>query len=94
MKVTEPSCDLGLCVAIASSIKNKAIAKRIVLIGEVGLGGEVRPVFGLEPRLREADKLGFKTAIVPQKGIRDLNRLRIKVVPVAEASEAVKIALD
>jgi DNA repair protein RadA/Sms len=94
MKVTEPSCDLGLCVAIASSIKNKAIAKGIVLIGEVGLGGEVRPVFGLEPRLREADKLGFKTAIVPQKGMRDLSRFKINIVPVAEASEAVKIALD
>jgi DNA repair protein RadA/Sms len=94
MKVIEPSCDLGLCVAIASSIRNKAIKRGIVLIGEVGLGGEVRPVFGLESRLREADKLGFKTAVVPQKGMRDLKRLKIKVVPVAEAREAVKIALE
>lgn len=94
MKVTEPSCDLGLCVAIASSIKNKAIGKGVVLIGEVGLGSEVRPVFGLEPRVREADNLGFKTAIVPQKGMRDMGSLKIDIVPVVEAKQAVKIALD
>ncbi|KPL13962.1 DNA repair protein RadA [candidate division WOR_3 bacterium SM1_77] len=93
IKVTEPSCDLGLSLAIASSIRNKAIGKGIVIIGEVGLGGEVRPIYGIESRLKEAEKLGFKTAIVPHKGTRDLNRCKIEIVAVNEVSEAVKIAL-
>lgn len=94
IKVVEPSCDLGLILAIASSMKNKAIEKGTVLIGEVGLGGEVRPVFGLESRLKEADKLGFKTAIIPRKGMRNLKKHKIDVLTVEEVKEAVKITLS
>jgi DNA repair protein RadA/Sms len=94
IKVAEPSCDLGFALAIASSIRNKAIEKGTVVIGEVGLGGEVRPVYGIESRLREAEKLGFKTALIPHKGIRDLGKLKIDTVNVSEVKEAVNIALD
>jgi DNA repair protein RadA/Sms len=94
IKVMEPSCDLGLILAIASSMKNKAIEKGTVLIGEVGLGGEVRPVYGLESRLKEADKLGFKTAIIPHKGMRNMKKHKIDIMMVEEVKEAVKIALS
>ncbi len=93
IKVTEPACDLGLSLAIASSMKNRAVGKGVVAIGEVGLGGEVRSVYGLISRLKEADKLGFNTAYVPHKGMRDSDGLKIKIVAVDEVSEAVKIAL-
>jgi len=93
IKVTEPSCDLGLTVAIASSIKNKAVGKGTVIIGEVGLGGEVRPVHSIESRLKEAEKLGFEVAIIPHKGMRDLGRSKIEITAVNEVSEAMKIAL-
>ncbi len=94
IKVMEPSCDLGLILAIASSMKNKAIERGTVLIGEVGLGGEVRPVYGLESRLKEADKLGFKVAIIPGKGITKMKKHKINIVTVEEVKEAVKIALS
>ena len=84
IKVVEPSCDLGLILAIASSIKNQAVEKGTVVIGEVGLGGEVRPVYGLQSRLKEAEKLGFKTAIVPHKGLRNLDKSKLEIVNVRE----------
>jgi len=93
IKVVEPACDLGLTLAIASSMKNKPVGKGTVMIGEVGLGGEVRPVYSIESRLKEAEKLGFKHAIIPHKGMRDLGSSKIEITAVTEVSEAVKIAL-
>jgi len=65
IKVAEPAIDLGVAAAIAGSFKNQAIDYGTVLIGEVGLTGEVRSVGQLEPRLREAERLGFTRALVP-----------------------------
>jgi DNA repair protein RadA/Sms len=93
IKVTEPSCDLGLSLAIASSVSNRAIEKGTVIIGEVGLGGEVRPVYGIDSRLKEAEKLGFKTAIIPRKGRRESPVPKIEIVSVNEVKDAVKMAL-
>ncbi len=88
IKVTEPSSDLGIILAIASSIKNKPVSKELLAIGEVGLCGEVRPVFGIDMRLKEAERLGFKTAIAPAKNKLSGN-LQINVRQVSEVSEAV-----
>jgi DNA repair protein RadA/Sms len=90
MKVTEPSSDLGIIIAIASSIKNKPVSKDLLVIGEVGLGGEVRPVFGVDMRLKEAERLGFKTAIVPAKNKTSAN-LKMNIMPVNEVNEAVSV---
>ena len=62
-RVTEPAVDLGLAVAIASSLKNKEIAQKTVFIGEVGLLGEVRKVNYLDRRIKEAKRMGFKNII-------------------------------
>jgi DNA repair protein RadA/Sms len=62
-KITEPAVDLGLAVAIASSLKNKKIAQKTVFIGEVGLLGEIRKVNYSDRRIKEAKRLGFKTVI-------------------------------
>ena len=67
LKVDEPAADLGICVAIVSSLKNKLISKEAVFIGEVGLLGEIRNVGQLEKRVKEAKKLGFKKAITTEQ---------------------------
>lgn len=66
IKVFEPAADLGICLAIISSFKNKPLPDRTVAIGEVGLLGEIRNVIGLERRIKEARKLGFTNIISPK----------------------------
>jgi DNA repair protein RadA/Sms len=67
MQVDEPAADLAIAAAIASSIKDVPVKADIVLIGEVGLSGELRWVGQMNARLREAAKLGFKSAIIPRR---------------------------
>jgi len=67
LSVEEPAIDLPLAVALASALRDKPLAKGSVLCGEIGLTGELRPVNGLERRLREAQRLGFGRAIVPRR---------------------------
>jgi DNA repair protein RadA/Sms len=70
LSVQEPAIDLPLAVALASALRDKPIVPGTVLCGEIGLTGELRPVNGLERRLREAQRLGFERAIVPQRAER------------------------
>jgi DNA repair protein RadA/Sms len=67
IQVEEPAADLAVAVAIASSIRDRAVKADTVLIGEVGLSGELRMVGQMPARLREAAKLGFRAAIVPKR---------------------------
>ncbi len=67
LKIGEPAADLALAIALASSMKDIAVKADTVLIGEVGLSGELRQVSQMPARLNEAAKLGFKTAIVPKR---------------------------
>ena len=66
-RLTEPAADLGVAAAIASSFRDLSIDPGIVIMGEVGLGGEVRAIPHLEARLREAEKLGFRQALIPEQ---------------------------
>jgi DNA repair protein RadA/Sms len=78
LKVFEPAADLGICLAIISSFKNIPLGTKTAVIGEVGLLGEIRNVLGLERRIKEAKKLGFKEVISSQnytdltKAVKDL----------------------
>ncbi len=65
VKITEPGADLAILLAIVSSLKNKPLAEKMIVIGEIGLAGEIRPVQRGQERLKEAAKLGFKQAIIP-----------------------------
>lgn len=65
VKVTETSADLALVMALLSSFRDRALPKDVVVFGEVGLAGEIRPVPSGQERLNEAFKHGFKKAIVP-----------------------------
>ena len=66
IRVNEPALDLGIVLAAASSFKNVSIKEDVVVIGEVGLTGEVRSVNMIEKRIKEAEKLGYKTCIIPE----------------------------
>ena len=66
VKISEPAVDLAVLLSIVSSLKNKPLESKLIVFGEVGLAGEVRPVQGGLVRLKEAAKLGFTKAIVPK----------------------------
>ena len=65
MRISEPAADLAIALAIASSASHDSVHKDTVVLGEVGLAGDVRRVPGIARRLAEAGRLGFSTAIVP-----------------------------
>ena len=66
VKITEPAADLAVLLAINSSMRNKALPRGLVVFGEVGLAGEIRPAPRGQERLREAAKLGFSIAMIPK----------------------------
>jgi DNA repair protein RadA/Sms len=89
IRVTEPAVDLGVATAIASSFRDRPIEPRTVVMGEVGLGGEVRAIAHLEGRLREAEKLGFQKAVIPEPQ-QPLGALagRLHIIPVTSVAGA------
>jgi DNA repair protein RadA/Sms len=66
VKITEPAADLAVLLAIHSSMRNKALPKGLIVFGEVGLAGEIRPSPRGQDRLKEAAKLGFSIALIPK----------------------------
>ena len=91
LSVEEPAVDLGVAIAVVASFRDRVVDPRTVLIGEVGLGGQVRPVSQMELRLKEAAKLGFKRAIVP-KG-QTFPDMDIEIIPVAKVIDAIVAAI-
>lgn len=91
LSVEEPAADLGIAISLVASFRDRVVDPRLVMIGEVGLGGQIRPVSQMELRLKEAAKLGFKQAIVP-KG-QSLPDVGIEILPVARVVDAIAIAL-
>ena len=79
IKITEPALDLGVAVAIASSFQNRPVEADLVLLGEIGLTGEIRTVMQLDARLIEAKRLGFKRCIVPHSAKNAKNLLTDKM---------------
>jgi DNA repair protein RadA/Sms len=92
LNVAEPAVDLGIAIAIVASFRDRVVAPFTVLIGEVGLGGQVRQVSQLELRLKEAAKLGFKRAIVP-KGHQSFPDLGLEIIQVGRVIDAIVAAL-
>ncbi|PKN87591.1 MAG: DNA repair protein RadA [Chloroflexi bacterium HGW-Chloroflexi-8] len=94
LRIDEPAADLAIAVAIASSMKDIPVKADAVLLGEIGLSGELRWVSQLEARLKEAAKLGFKTAIVPRRIRRGEPWPEgINVVEARSLREAIQFAL-
>jgi DNA repair protein RadA/Sms len=97
LKIVEPAIDLGIILAIASSFANRAIPSDVIVIGEVGLGGEVRGVSRIETRLKEAIHMGFKRCILPKKNVKSISSSlseKIKLVGVDLVDQAIKEILS
>jgi DNA repair protein RadA/Sms len=91
LSVGEPAADLGVAIAVVASFRDRVVDPQTVIIGEVGLGGQVRTVSQMELRLKEAAKLGFKRAIVPKgQGMADLG---LEIIPVSRVADAIVAAL-
>jgi DNA repair protein RadA/Sms len=91
LSVAEPAADLGVAVAVAASFRDRIVDPSLVLIGEVGLGGQVRPVSQMELRLKEAAKLGFKRAMIPSAQVT--KHPDLEIIPVARVMDAIGTAL-
>ena len=90
IKVNETSTDLAILMAAASSFKNRPIDSGAIVFGEVGLSGEIRPCANGQERLREAVKLGFKTAIVPEANAPREPIEGLRILPFASLRQAVE----
>lgn len=93
MRIIEPGIDLGILLSLASSLRNRVIDPMTTVVGEVGLGGEIRSVSRMESRLKEAIHMGFKRCLVPKrnlKGISEEIRQKIAIKGVEVVEEAVE----
>ncbi len=94
IKVSETASDLAVMMAIASSLRDKVIPKDWIAFGEVGLSGEVRPVFNASERLSEAQKQGFKVAIIPKSNAPKKADKGIKIVPIEFLNQAIRYLVE
>lgn len=89
LKISETCCDLPILLSTISSVIDKPIPDDMIIVGEIGLGGEVRSVSNIEIRIKEAEKIGFKTIIVPEQNINDIDKgFNIEIIPVKNIREA------
>jgi DNA repair protein RadA/Sms len=94
MRVDEPAADLGVALAVVSSLRDVPLDPELVVAGEIGLSGELRAVGQIERRLREAANLGFTRAVVSRGSLRSQPaNMPIETIPVTTLREAVRSAL-
>jgi DNA repair protein RadA/Sms len=94
IRIDEPAVDCAVAIAVVSSFRDLPVDARTVVIGEVGLGGEIRGVNQIEQRLHEAQKLGFTHAVMPRSNIRDHNFSgTVELIPVERIDEAIDSVL-
>jgi DNA repair protein RadA/Sms len=94
-RVDEPAVDLALCVAIVSSLRDRAVPPELAMFGEVGLTGELRAVARPAVRIQEAKKLGFARVLLPQANLQHLSgqeRAEIELCPARDLEQALAIA--
>ena len=91
IKVTEPAADLGIALAIVSSFKDLSPNESTIVIGEIGLSGELRRVQNISKRIDEAQKMGFVKAIIPKVQSKEIQNSEIKVIGVSNLKEAIQI---
>jgi DNA repair protein RadA/Sms len=88
VKITEPAADLAILAAIMSSSKNRPLSRGLVVFGEIGLAGEIRPAPRGQERLREAAKLGFSRAVIPKANVPKQKMEGLEIIGVERLSEA------
>ena len=70
LELSEPAADLALCIAVASSLKDEPVGQQVAVMGEVGLGGEIRAIPQVDRRVSECVRLGFTTIVLPRESLR------------------------
>ncbi len=90
VRLSETGSDLALMLAVMSSLRNQSLPQDMVIFGEVGLGGEIRPVPGGHERIKEAQKHGFTKAIVPAANVKKAKFDGIQVIPVSHIKQALE----
>jgi DNA repair protein RadA/Sms len=96
LKIVEPAVDLGILLAVASSLRNRVLDPEMLVMGEVGLGGEIRSIPRVESRLKEAVHMGFKRCLMPKynmKGISEEIRKKIQIHPIEVVEQAIEQAI-
>lgn len=92
IKIQEPAIDLGIVMAIISSFKNRVIDEKMIVMGEVGLSGEIRGVNMIQARVQEAQKLGFTSCVVPYVCMDSLKEMQgIKIIGVNNVAEVISL---
>ena len=94
VKISEPAADLAVLLAIQSSIRNRALPRELIVFGEVGLAGEIRPCPRGQERLKEAAKLGFTVAIIPKANMPKTKIAGLRIISVERIDEAIAAAND
>ncbi|MCM8767102.1 MAG: DNA repair protein RadA [Candidatus Omnitrophica bacterium] len=94
LRINEVSSDLAIAISCVSSLKDISPIKNTVLIGEIGLTGEIRRVENINLRLRECERLGIEKAIIPERNKNDISVKNIKIYPVGFLYDALNIALN
>lgn len=92
-KLDEPAGDLPVAMALYSGIMDKQIDEQLIAFGEIGLGGEIRSVSHITQRIREAERMGFKTCIIPKQSAAsiDPNEYNIEIIPVSTLKQAFSV---
>ena len=93
IEIDEPSADLGIALAIATCARDVVVDPQTVIIGEIGLSGEIHPVSNIEKRLNEAVTSGFKKAIIPYAN-RNVENKKIEIVPVKRLIDAISACIS
>jgi len=94
VNITEPAVDLGIVIAVASNYKDSPCDYDCVVMGEVGLGGEIRGINRIEKRLKESERLGFKRALIPKSNLSGVNKVNMEIIPVSFLKEALEAAFE
>jgi DNA repair protein RadA/Sms len=95
VKVNEPAVDFAIAASIFSSLRDIPIDSETVLVGEVGLAGEIRTISGIDRRINEADKLGFKKILVPKSNLKGSNtgKRKIEIIGVEKIRDAINLLI-
>ena len=94
VRISEPAVDLSVLLSIVSSLKNKPLDNKLIVFGEVGLAGEIRPCPRGQERLKEAAKLGFTVAIIPKANMPKAKIPGLRVIPVERIDQAIAAAAE
>ncbi len=95
VKVNEPAVDFAIAASIFSSLRDIPVDSETVLVGEVGLAGEIRTISGIDRRINEADKLGFKKILIPKSNLKGLNtgKRKIEIIGVDKIKDAINLLI-